>query len=97
MSFVKNCYLLEILELLVSGQSLLLSHAAVDGNRGKVLLDEKLGQGNTPLDRLDEDDHLQQFMLLKTRERKPEKKPGFQVALALSDHLLFRKTSQSPG
>ena len=51
-------YLLEILELLVSGESLLLVHAPMDGNGGEVLLDEQLGQSHATLDALHEDDHL---------------------------------------
>ena len=52
--------LLEILELLVSGESLLLSHASVNGNGGEILLYEELSQGHTSLHRLDKDDDLQQ-------------------------------------
>ena len=50
--------LLEILELLVSGESLLLSHASVNGDGGEILLYEELGQGNTSLHGLHKDDDL---------------------------------------
>ena len=53
-----NVYLLEILELLVSGQPLLLVHASVNGDGGEVLLDQELGEGNAALDALHEDDNL---------------------------------------
>ena len=51
---------LEILELLVARESLLLSHASVNGNGGEILLYEELSQGNTSLHRLDKDDDLQE-------------------------------------
>jgi len=51
-------YLLEVLELLVPGEALLLSHASVDGDGREVLLCEKLGQGHAALYGLDEYDHL---------------------------------------
>ena len=41
--------LLEVLELLIPGQSLLLGHSSVDGDGREVLFNEKLSQGNTPL------------------------------------------------
>ena len=50
--------LLEVLELLVSGEALLLRHAAVDGDGGEVLLSQQLGEGYAALNRLDEDHHL---------------------------------------
>ena len=52
--------LLEILELLVARESLLLSHASVNGDGGEILLYEELGQGNTSLHGLDKDDDLQE-------------------------------------
>ncbi len=54
-------YLLEVFELLVSGEALLLGHAAVDGDGGEVLLCQQLGQGDAPLHRLDEDDNLKEI------------------------------------
>ena len=50
--------LLEILELLISGQSFLLGHAAVDGDGREVLLGQELGQSHAALNGLDEDHHL---------------------------------------
>ena len=50
--------LLEVLELLVAGESLLLVHSPVDGDGGEVLLDQELGEGHATLDALDEDDDL---------------------------------------
>ena len=50
--------LLEILELLISGESLLLSHPSVYGNSWEILFYQQLRQGHTSLHRLDEDDDL---------------------------------------
>jgi hypothetical protein len=57
-------YLLEVFELLVSGEALLLGHAAVDGDGREVLLCQQLGQGDAPLHRLDEDDNLKEKVRL---------------------------------
>ncbi len=57
-------YLLEVFELLVSGETLFLGHAAVDGDGGEVLLRQQLGQGDAPLHRLDEDDDLKKKVRL---------------------------------
>merc|ERR1719278_2196712 len=63
--------LLEILELLVSGESLLLSHASVDGNGWEILLYEELGQRNTSLHGLDKDDDLVEFQHIEQLEQFP--------------------------
>merc|ERR1719273_1044003 len=55
--------LLESLELLVARESLLLSHASVNGDGWEILLYEELGQGNTSLHGLDEDDDLDRSMI----------------------------------
>ncbi len=44
-------YLLEVFELLVSGEALLLGLSAVDGDGREVLLCQQLGQGDAPLHR----------------------------------------------
>ena len=41
--------LLEVLELLIPGQSLLLGHPSVDGDGGEVLFNEELSQSDTSL------------------------------------------------
>ena len=51
--------LLEIFELLVSGQPLLLSHASVDSNGGEILFYQQLGQCYTSLNRLDKNNNLE--------------------------------------
>ena len=50
--------LVALLEGLVPGESLLLAHAAVDGDGWEVALGEELVEVGAPLDRLGEDDHL---------------------------------------
>ena len=49
---------LEVLEELVSLETLLLVHSAVNVNGGKVLLLQQGGQGNAALDGFDENDDL---------------------------------------
>merc|ERR1719278_1899448 len=53
--------LLEILGLLISGESLLLSHSSVNGDGWEVLFYQELGESHTSLDRLHEDDDLIEF------------------------------------
>ena len=56
---------MEILERLVTGKSLLLGHAPVNGDSRKVLLDQQLGQSHATLNRFDENDHLIEFQNVK--------------------------------
>merc|ERR1712192_142431 len=62
---------LEVLELLVPGQSLLLAHSPVDGNCWEVLLNQKLRQGHATLHRLDEDDHLVELQHIEKLKEFP--------------------------
>merc|ERR1719273_1139728 len=63
--------LLEILELLVARESLLLSHASVNGDGWEILLYEELGQSHTSLHGLDEDDDLVEFQNIEQLEQIP--------------------------
>lgn len=65
-----NRYLLEIFELLVSWESLFLSHSTVDSDSREVLLRQKLSECDAALHRLDEDDHLKQ----ETKHWRPDYK-----------------------
>uniref|UniRef100_A0A182QFR0 Uncharacterized protein n=1 Tax=Anopheles farauti TaxID=69004 RepID=A0A182QFR0_9DIPT len=51
--------LLEVLKLLVPGQTLLLHHATVDTNGREILLRQQLCQGHAALNRLHEYNHLE--------------------------------------
>ena len=66
---------LEILELLVARESLLLSHASVNGDGGEILLYEELSQGNTSLHGLHKDDDLQETNIneLQRQDRAPNR------------------------
>lgn len=66
---LKSLYLLEILELLVSGQSFLLIHSPVDSNGREILLNQQLSQSNASLHALDENDDLVEFQDIQKLEQ----------------------------
>ena len=51
-------YLLEVFELLIAGKTFFLRHSSVDSDGREVLFSQELSQGNTALDRFDEDYNL---------------------------------------
>ncbi len=67
----KTAYLLEIFELLVAGKSLFLAHPPMDGDRGEVLLDQKLRQSHASLHGFDEDDHLIELQHVQELKQLP--------------------------
>ena len=68
--------LLEILELLISGESLLLAHPPVYGDGWEVLFYQQLRQGDTSLDRLHEDDDLHTTAVRNVDESEVSNSPG---------------------
>ena len=73
--------------LLIPAESLLLAHAPVDGNGGEVLLYEELGEGNTPLDRLDKDDDLVEFQHIQKLKQLPVLLRVLQLDIVLSQSV----------
>ena len=68
--------LLEILELLISGESLLLAHPPVYGDGREVLFYQQLRQSDTSLDRLHEDDDLHTTAVRNVDESEVSNSPG---------------------
>jgi len=81
--------LLEVLELLISGQTFFLGHRSVDGNGGEVLVNQELGKSHATLHTLHEDDNLVEFQSI-------EKLKQFPVLLLFLDfHVMLLETMKS--
>jgi hypothetical protein len=65
----RSSYLLEILELLVPGQPLLLSHSSVNSNGWEILFNEKLSKSHASLYRFNKDHNLEYNEMKITSEK----------------------------